>query len=63
MSVFHTIQEVIISGSLFFQDYDAMVSLVDDVNAVPNNNVKDTPAAQHLYAFALNRYSLSFILH
>ena len=40
-----------------------MVSLVDDVNAVPNNNVKDTPAAQHLYAFALNRYSLSFILH
>ena len=32
-----------------------MVSLVEDLDAVPNNKVSTTVAIQHLYAFALNR--------
>jgi len=32
-----------------------MVSLVDDVDRVPNNKVTGTVAIQHLYSFALNR--------
>ena len=38
----------------FFQDYDAMVQLVTDLDSV-NAKVTDTVAIQHLYAFALNR--------
>ena len=37
------------------QDYDAMVSLVEDVESVPNNKVTVTPATKQWYAFALNR--------
>lgn len=32
-----------------------MVSLVEDVEAVPNCTVTESPAVQVLYAFALNR--------
>ena len=39
----------------YLQDYDAMVSLVEDLEAVPNNKVSTTVHIQHLYAFALNR--------
>lgn len=37
------------------QDYDAMVSLVEAIDALPNVKVTSTVAIQHLYAFALNR--------
>ena len=37
------------------QDYDAMVSLVEDMDAVPNLRVTNTVGIQNLYAFALNR--------
>lgn len=37
------------------QDYDAMVSLVEDVEAIPNNKMVQSAAIQTLYAFALNR--------
>jgi mitogen-activated protein kinase kinase kinase 5 len=37
------------------QDYDAMCSLVDDGDRVPNNRVTGTVAIQQLYSFALNR--------
>lgn len=40
------------------KDYDSMVSLVEDMDAVPNLRVTDTVAIQHLYAFALNRRRL-----
>jgi mitogen-activated protein kinase kinase kinase 5 len=41
--------------SILSQDYDAMVSLVEDVEAIPNNKMAQTAAIQQLYAFALNR--------
>ncbi|XP_072178196.1 mitogen-activated protein kinase kinase kinase 5-like [Diadema setosum] len=37
------------------QDYNAMVSLVEDIKQLPNDHVTDKPAILHLYAFALNR--------
>jgi mitogen-activated protein kinase kinase kinase 5 len=37
------------------QDYDAMVSLVQEIDALPMNRVTETVAIQQLYAFALNR--------
>ena len=37
------------------KDYDSMVSLVEDMDAVPHLRVTDTVAIQQLYAFALNR--------
>lgn len=39
-----------------------MVSLVEDLEAVPNNKVTNTVAIQHLYAFALNRYKMNLFL-
>jgi len=40
---------------LCVQDYDEMVSLVEDMDAVPNLRVTNTIGIQNLYAFALNR--------
>jgi len=40
-----------------------MVSLVEDLEAVPNNKVTNTVAIQHLYAFALNRYNINLPMH
>jgi len=40
-----------------FQDYDSMVSLVDDLGSVPSNKIISAVAIQNLYAFALNRYT------
>lgn len=37
------------------QDYDSMVTLVDELMTIPNMKFTFTPAIQHLYAFALNR--------
>jgi len=44
--------------SLSVQDYNAMVSLVEDMDAVPNLRVTNTIHIQYLYAFALNRRNL-----
>ncbi|CAH1228775.1 MAP3K15 [Branchiostoma lanceolatum] len=37
------------------QDYNAMVKLYEDLQAIPYLNITDCPSIQHLYAFALNR--------
>ncbi|XP_064617996.1 mitogen-activated protein kinase kinase kinase 15-like isoform X2 [Liolophura sinensis] len=37
------------------QDYNAMVTLVEELAKIPNNKVADLVTIQHLYAFALNR--------
>lgn len=43
-----------------FQDYDAMVKIVEDITALPNKVlVTATIAIQYQYAFALNRYVLT----
>jgi hypothetical protein len=39
----------------YLQDYDAMVSLVEDLEKIPDNKVTNTVAIQHWYSFALNR--------
>ena len=61
MSAVHLVvdEELYIFGML--QNYDAMVSLVEDVECVPNNRVTNTVAIQHLYSFALNRYTLHLV--
>ena len=41
------------------QDYDEMVSLIEDMDAVPNLRVTNTVGIQNLYAFALNRRNAS----
>nr|UCK81532.1 mitogen-activated protein kinase kinase kinase 8-like protein [Arenicola marina] len=41
------------------QDYDSMVSLVEDLKAVPNSKVTDSVPVQHHFAFALNRRNKS----
>lgn len=39
------------------QDYDAMVTLVEDLKTVPTKKSHiSTPLIRHLYAFALSRY-------
>jgi len=48
-----------LSGWLSVQDYDSMVSLVEDMDAVPNLRVTNTVGIQNLYAFALNRRNSS----
>ncbi|CAN7988829.1 unnamed protein product [Ixodes hexagonus] len=50
--------DVVLSMLISFrdiQDYDAMVKLMDDLQAVPGIKFTSTPAIQHSYAFALNR--------
>ncbi|CAN7982355.1 unnamed protein product, partial [Ixodes pacificus] len=50
--------DVVLSMLISFrdiQDYDAMVKLMDDLQAVPSIKFTSTPAIQHSYAFALNR--------
>ncbi|KAL5009780.1 hypothetical protein ScPMuIL_012085 [Solemya velum] len=37
------------------QDYNAMASLVDDLELIPNNKISSVIAVQYHYAFALNR--------
>ncbi|XP_071818726.1 mitogen-activated protein kinase kinase kinase 5-like isoform X3 [Apostichopus japonicus] len=37
------------------QDYNSMVSLVEDIRQLPNDHVTSKAAITHLYAFALNR--------
>jgi len=41
------------------QDYDEMVSLIEDMDAVPSLRVTNTVGIQNLYAFALNRRNAS----
>jgi len=49
---------IICYHSLYLQDYDAMVSLVEEMDAIPNLRVTNTVGIQNLYAFALNRRNL-----
>jgi len=43
---------------MLMKDYDSMVALVEDMDAVPHLHVTNTVMIQHLYAFALNRRKL-----
>ena len=40
------------------QDYNAMASLVEDVENVPNNKITNNVAIMYQYSFALNRYAI-----
>ena len=42
------------------QNYDAMISLIDELSRIKNTNVVDFTHIRYLYAFALTRYCSFF---
>ncbi|XP_003376215.1 putative kinase domain protein [Trichinella spiralis] len=49
------VQVQILFVQLDIQNYNAMVSLVEDVSSLPYDKIHESPAVQFNYAFALNR--------
>lgn len=52
--------KIILITTIIFRDnqnYDAMISLIDDLRCIENISIINAPGIRFLYAFALNRFS------